>query len=155
MGLFSHSDDQIIASRIENILHHELGYSVCNFDKFAYPAGIPQRDKASVFIENCMCVLWIATPSLTKCQGYPREHGDLLHHNSIKNESIRGVKNFIVLFPKEFLDNRPPLPSGFDAYDPLPEDDRFSDRVKATFDRIKTKCRKQLAKKSSIVVTYV
>ena len=147
IGLFSHPQDQCIATRIENVLTRS-NYSVCNFDNFLYPGGIAKAKRSSFFSESCMCVLWIATPLSSNCEGYPREHRDLLNHISIVNESEKGAKNFVALIPNEFLNNRPKLSPQFDAYDALPEDERFLDRVKATFGRIKKKCNLKSASKS-------
>ena len=150
IGLFFHRQDQSIATRIENALT-QSNYKVCNFDNFPYPGGIAKAKKSSFFSENCMCVFWIATHLSSNCEGYPREHRDLLNHTSIVSESEKGAKNFVVLIPNEFLNNRPKLPPQFDAYDALPEDERFLDRVKATVGRIKNKCNRKSASKSFAV----
>ena len=136
--MFYDSSDQAIAERIKSTLETNE-YSVCCFYGHPSQAGGVKSSKASPFSDDCVCVLWVATPNSCECYGYTKEYRDVLNHLSIDKEEERGVKNFIVLIPHEHKGKKLNMPEHLNAYDPLTEDKNFLKRVKVTYNRIEKK----------------
>ncbi|CAK8693902.1 unnamed protein product [Clavelina lepadiformis] len=138
-GILCDDDDITISRRVKEKLE-KLDYKISVFQEFVSASGEAKTNKLFPFIDNCSCILWIATHSSVASEGYDKFYREVAHHESIDTKSR---KKFVPFIP--CCQSSVELPRTIAKDNPLREDDHdmtdiFKEKIAATFQNIKTFC---------------
>ncbi|XP_076802120.1 uncharacterized protein LOC143446391 [Clavelina lepadiformis] len=135
-GIFAHEADSDDSARISRKIT-KCGYRVLKYEEF-FCAQNTHAEKCLNFLENCFCVLWIASPTSAADSGYMKYHRDAGLHDAIMKSSIHDVNKFSVVVPENYINVKHIIPRELDMYVPICENEMFPFQIHATIRKVKS-----------------